>query len=108
MCPSFESHASDFNGHLISVNCSSESPLDQTQVTRTGPTRSLGPERSSKHLERQNGSGPGPVAASEPRTVRDRVTPSVLHPKQHAKSCHEHHVYVTLHVIKSVDELLVT
>ena len=32
----------------------------------------------------------------------------VLHPKQPAKSCHEHHVYMTLHVIKSVDELLVT
>ena len=29
------------------------------------------------------------------------VTPSVLRPKQTTKSCHEHHVYVIMHVIES-------
>ena len=28
------------------------------------------------------------------------VTPSVLHPKSFAKTCHEHHIYVLMHVIK--------
>ena len=32
------------------------------------------------------------------------VTPSVLHCKSF-KTCHEHHVYVLMHVIKSVDQL---
>ena len=36
------------------------------------------------------------------------VTPSVLHPKQTTKPCHEHHVYVIKHVIKCVDQFLVT
>ena len=36
------------------------------------------------------------------------VTPSVLRPKQTIKSCHEHHVYVMMHVIEGVDKFLVT
>ena len=36
------------------------------------------------------------------------VTPSVLCPKQTTKSCHEHHVYVIMHVIECVDKFLVT
>ena len=36
------------------------------------------------------------------------VTPSVLHPKLFTKTCHEHHVYVLMHVIECVDQLLVT
>ena len=36
------------------------------------------------------------------------VTPSVLCPKQTTKPCHEHHVYVIKHVIKCVDQFLVT
>ena len=35
------------------------------------------------------------------------VTPSVLRPKQTTKSCHEHHVYVIIYVIESVDKFLV-
>ena len=31
------------------------------------------------------------------------VTPSVLHYKSFTKTCHEHHVYVLMQVIKSVD-----
>ena len=36
------------------------------------------------------------------------VTPSVLHPKSFTKTCHEHHVYVLVYVIKCVDQFLVT
>ena len=36
------------------------------------------------------------------------VIPSVLRPKQTIKSCHEHHVYVIMHVIEDVDKFLVT
>ena len=36
------------------------------------------------------------------------VTPSVLHPKSFMKTCHEHHVYVLVHVIKCVNQFLVT
>ena len=36
------------------------------------------------------------------------VTPSVLHPKPTTKTCHEHHVYVIMHVIEYVDKFLVT
>ena len=32
------------------------------------------------------------------------VTPSVLHYKSFTKTPHEHHVYVLMHVIKSVDQ----
>ena len=35
------------------------------------------------------------------------VTPLVLRPKQTTKSCHEHHVYVIMHVIEGVDKFLV-
>ena len=34
------------------------------------------------------------------------VTPSVLRPKQITKPCHEHHVYVIMHVMKCVDNIL--
>ena len=34
------------------------------------------------------------------------VTPSVLRPKPTTKSCHEHHVYVLMHVIKCVDQFM--
>ena len=37
---------------------------------------------------------------------RDSVTPSVLHHKSFTKTCHEHHVYVLMHVIKCVDQFL--
>ena len=33
------------------------------------------------------------------------ITPSVLHHISFTKTCHEHHVYVLMHVIKSVDQL---
>ena len=33
------------------------------------------------------------------------VTPSVLHCKSFTKTCHEHHVYVLMHVIKCVDHV---
>ena len=36
------------------------------------------------------------------------VTPSVLHPKSISKPCHEHHIYVLMHVIECVDKFLVT
>jgi hypothetical protein len=36
------------------------------------------------------------------------VTPSELHPKQTAKPCHQHHVYVIMRVIKCEDKFLVT
>ena len=36
------------------------------------------------------------------------VTPLVLHPKPFTKICHEHHVYVLMHMIKCVDQFLVT
>ena len=36
----------------------------------------------------------------------ESVTPSVLPLKQLAKICHEHHVYVLMHVIKCVDQFL--
>ena len=34
------------------------------------------------------------------------VTPSVLHRKSFTKTCHEHHVYGLIHVIKCVDQFL--
>ena len=34
------------------------------------------------------------------------VTPPVLHRKSFTKTCHEHHVYVLMHVIKCVDQFL--
>ena len=34
------------------------------------------------------------------------VTPSVLRSKQITKPCHEHHVYVIMHVMESIDEVL--
>ena len=34
------------------------------------------------------------------------VTPSVLRPKQTTKSCHEHQVYVIMHVMERIDEVL--
>ena len=36
------------------------------------------------------------------------VTPSVLRPKPTTKPCHEHHVYVIKHVVKCVDQFLIT
>ena len=36
----------------------------------------------------------------------ESVTPSVLPLKQLAKLCHEHHVFVIMHVIKCVDPFL--
>ena len=36
------------------------------------------------------------------------VTPLVLRPKQTTKSCHEHHVYVIMYVMKCVDNIFVT
>ena len=36
--------------------------------------------------------------------VQHFVTPSVLHCKSFTKTCHEHHVCVLMHVIKSVDQ----
>ena len=35
------------------------------------------------------------------------ITPSVLRPKQITKSCHEHHVYVIMHVIEGGEKFLV-
>ena len=34
------------------------------------------------------------------------VTPSMLRPKQITKPCHEHHVYVIMHVMEWIDEVL--
>ena len=34
------------------------------------------------------------------------VTPSVLHRKSFTKACHEHHVYVLMHVIECVDQFM--
>ena len=34
------------------------------------------------------------------------VTPSVLHPKQITKPCHEHRVYMIMHVMEWIDEVL--
>ena len=34
------------------------------------------------------------------------VTPLVLHHKSFTKICHEHHVYVLMHVIKCVDQFM--
>jgi hypothetical protein len=39
---------------------------------------------------------------------KDYVTPSVLRPKQTTKSCHGHHVYVIMHVVKCVYKFLLT
>ena len=51
----------------------------------------------------------GPKASSpKPPLVRPNVAPSVLHPKSFTKICHEHHVYVLMHVIECVDKFLVT
>ena len=36
------------------------------------------------------------------------VTPSVLRSKQITKPCHEHHVYVIMHVMEGVDNIFVT
>ena len=36
------------------------------------------------------------------------VTPSVIHPKSFTKTCHEHHVYVLMHVMECVDKFLIT
>ena len=36
------------------------------------------------------------------------VTPLVLCPKQITKPCHEHHVYVRMHVMECVDKIFVT
>ena len=36
------------------------------------------------------------------------VTPSVLRPKQITKLCHDHHVYVIMHVMEGVDNIFVT
>ena len=36
----------------------------------------------------------------------DNVTPSVLRSKQITKPCHEHHVYVIMHVMEWIDEVL--
>ena len=36
------------------------------------------------------------------------VTPLVLHTKSFTKTCHEHLVYVLMHVIECVDKFLVT
>ena len=36
------------------------------------------------------------------------VTPSVLRPKQITKPCHEHHVYVIMHVMECVDKIFGT
>ena len=38
---------------------------------------------------------------------RPSVTPSLLRPKQTTKLCHEHHVYVIMHVIEGGDKFLV-
>ena len=34
------------------------------------------------------------------------VTPSMLHHKSLTKTCHEHHVYVLMHIIKCVDQFM--
>ena len=36
------------------------------------------------------------------------VTPLELHPKSFTKICHEHLVYVLVHVIECVDKFLIT
>ena len=59
------------------------------------------------------GSGPEEDAAPpcppclEPGAA-DSVTPSVLCLKSTTKICHEHHVYVIMHVIECVDKFLIT
>ena len=40
--------------------------------------------------------------------ARMSVTPSVLRPKQITKPCHEHHVYVIIHVMEGVDNIFMT
>ena len=44
----------------------------------------------------------------EGERTKDHVTPSVLQTKSFTKTCHEHHVYVLMHVIECVDKFLVT
>ena len=39
---------------------------------------------------------------------KEAVIASVLRPKQITKSCHEHHVYVIMHVMECVDNIFVT
>ena len=34
------------------------------------------------------------------------ITPLVLHHKSFTKTCHEHHVYMLMHVIECVDQFL--
>ena len=41
-------------------------------------------------------------------TFLRQQTPSVLHPKLFIKTCHEHHVYMLMHVIECVDKFLIT
>ena len=42
-----------------------------------------------------------------PAITGSPITPSMLRPKPSTKSCHEHHVCVTMHVIEGVDKFLV-
>ena len=55
-----------------------------------------------------------PIAFVPPVSIEDRplllmvvsITHSVLHHKSFIKTCHEHHIYVLMHVIKCVDQFL--
>ena len=54
---------------------------------------------------------PRRLAIARLRNQRRRgsaVTPSVLHPKLFTKTCHEHHVCVSMHAIECIDKFLVT
>ena len=47
-------------------------------------------------------------AQASPYSSLEHVTPSVLCPNQITKSCHEHYVYVIMHVMEYVDNIFVT
>ena len=45
------------------------------------------------------------IGGQEEDREMDSVTPSVLHCKLFTKTCHEHHIYVLMHVRKCVDQI---
>ena len=73
---------------------------------------------SPPHLQSSPHAAPPPIAGgsgADHGTMELRrsspividVTPSVLRPKPTTKSCHEHCVYVIMHMIEGVDKFLV-
>jgi len=83
--------------------------LGRRKHIRRGRRRTLGEDEAAS----TTGPRPGKQTPATSSTARleeddDDVTPSVLRPKQITKSCHEHHVYVIMHVMECVDTIFVT